>query len=94
MSEIFDSNTCVICGCDDQHACVAGRCWIDEDGTILGGCVEAIRDWPKRDESRVLEIVGKAPLWVLEALEREGLSGDWRRAAVRRQIQKLRKEAR
>ncbi len=70
--------TCSVCG--EQS---------DIEQAVCSTCYELMLHGPKKRQDEVAAAVAKAPLWLLEELEAEGLSGDWRRKAVRNRIAEL-----
>ena len=87
----FDVDTCAICGCDDHNSCDGGCGWHDDEHTVCTACVDGIRNGTKKEKAGILAAIAKAPLWLLDDLRVAGLRGDWRRAAVLTQIEKLEK---
>ena len=78
--------TCRACGCTEDHVCVAGCAWEDDNRTLCTRCAEGVLgivNPPKRDRGVVQRAIRGASANVL-ALALELAEGDWRRALIRR----------
>lgn len=58
--------TCIGCGCDDNHACDEGCCWLRVDyaagNGVCSGCLDHVESWDKRanaQRSHNVELIGR-----------------------------------
>ncbi len=74
-----------------DHVCEVCREKSDIEQAVCSDCYELILHGPKRKQDEVIAAIEKAPLWLLEEIKNENPRGDWRRAALAKGIENLKK---
>jgi len=92
----YTTGTCRFCGCTDEHGCPEGCSWADDEMTLCTTCEERLERITKSKKPDAMDAISYADhrhLGLLIHASNTGLTGDWRRAAVSKRIEELKKSS-